>query len=46
MGHPKTVAALLKLGADPKANWKGKTPHQIALERGNTAVSAILESAK
>jgi len=24
MGHPKTVAALLKLGADPKANWKVK----------------------
>jgi truncated hemoglobin YjbI len=44
--HPKTVAALLDLGADPNApNAKGRTPLAIATSAGFTETVALLRAA-
>jgi len=44
MGHAKSVAVLLTLGADEKKKFRGKTAYQMAAEKGLTDVCQTMKA--
>jgi ankyrin repeat protein len=44
MGHAKTVAVLLTIGADEKRKFRGKTAYQMAAEKGRTDVCQTMKA--
>lgn len=44
MGHAKSVAVLLTLGADEKRKFRGKTAYQMAAEKGHADVCQTMKA--